>query len=599
MLRPGYTFANSAEEIRRLAASHPAYAELLDKAMQTARFARENFHDDPARISGWGHNFVCPRCASQMRFDIRMNYDPPHTYTCPHCGATASGQDYDEAWVYYYRFNYGNYAQSAAFAALLGDEESLAYLLRYVDFYADHYDDFPVHGKYAGRGKVMGQSLDEAVWAIALIEALCLCGDLIPEEKKLLWHEKMFRPMAELLIPQSMHIHNIPTWQQCCIGMIGLYFEDEELLTHALDSEFGIRAQVRTGFTADGIWHEGSLLYHYYTVQALTGFLALYALRAPDDPLFSTLEKMYAAPYALSYNGRLPALNDGWYPLEVTGIAARLLRAARISADPILTEQLDLIRKTEPNRLLTLEALLYGLADDGSVLLYAATNLALLKKPFHVLLKSGSLCMSHRHLDYLSILLPPFADDLGTPGYGHPLTPGWYRLAPSHNTVCVDEDMPGNILPTHVERTENGVRAVIEENVWQGIAEASRTLSRDGERIEDTTVFRSGEEHVFDWIFHSIGKAEYSADGSSAAPFGGKKGYEHFTDVRKMDCRGSFTARFTLENGRVLTLTVPETDGLEVYTAHSPGNPADNLRSTVILRRRAKEARFRVLYSET
>lgn len=599
MIRSGYTFSNSAEEIRRIAARDARYGNLLDDAQKKAEYARTHFHDDSSRISGWGHNFVCPHCASQMTFDVGMDYAPPHTYTCPHCGATASGQDYDEAWVYYYRFTYAQFAQSAALSALLGDSESLEYLLRYIDFYADRYDEFPVHGKHAGRGKVMGQSLDEAVWAIALIEALCLCGDRIPDERKVFWHEKLFRPIAELLIPQSRQIHNIPTWQHCCIGMIGQYFEDEELLQHALDSEFGLRAQVRSGFTTDGIWHEGSLLYHYYTVQALTNFLALYALRAPDDPLFSILEKMYDAPYQLSCCTMLPALNDGWYPLSITSAAPRLLRAARISADPILSEQLDLIRRQEPQRLLTLEALLYGNADDGSVLLYAATNLALLKQPFHALLKSGSLCMSHRHLDYLSLTLPPFSDDLGTPGYGHPLTAGWYRLAPSHNVVCVDEGMPGEILPTHVSRAGDGVCASMEENAWPGICRATRTLTRRGDSIEDTTVFLSEDEHTFDWFFHSIGRAEYSAAGAPAAPFGGRNGYAHFSDVLKMDCASSFTARFRLENGHVLTLVIPDTAGLEIYTAHSPGNPADSLRSSVILRRRGTEGRFRVLFTET
>ena len=65
-----------------------------------------------------------------------------------------------------------------------------------------------------------------------------------------------------------------------------------------------------------------------------------------------------------------------------------------------------------------------------------------------------------------------------------------------------------------------------------------------------------------------------------------------------MRADGGFEATFTLADGQTLALTVPETDGLEVYVAKSPDNPANNMRSTVILRRRAKEARFRTVFGK-
>ncbi|MGM9652924.1 MAG: heparinase II/III family protein [Eubacteriales bacterium] len=599
MIRTSYTFANSAQEIRRIAARLPDGDALLRQAHETSLAARTDFADQPERLSGWGHNFVCPKCASQMKFDVRMPYSAPNTYVCPHCGTSASGKNYDEAWVYYYRSTYAQYLESVALCAVLGDAESLSFLIRYMDFYAGNYERFPVHGEHAGRGKVMGQSLDEAVWGIALIRAVCICGELIPAEKKDFWYKKLFLPMAELLMPQSRSIDNIQTWLKCCIGMISICFGDEALLSHALDSEFGLRAQIREGFTADGIWRECSLLYHYYTLEALTNFFSLYALRAPDDPLFSIMEKMYAAPFALSFEGQLPALNDGWYPLPLAGKASLILRAARISEDSSLARQLDFIRETHPEKLRSIPALLYGCCTDGSVLLYKATNLALMKRPFHIILKSGVLCHNHRHRDYLSVVLPPFSDDIGTPGYGHPMTGGWYRLAPVHNTVCVDEDQPSAVIASHVEQIPDGVRAVIEEHAWSGLRTASRSLTADGEKLHDVTILKGEGEHVYDWIFHSIGQAEYSCAGTPASPFGEKNGYAYFSDIRKMDCGDVFCARFTLTDGRRLLLTVPDAKGYEIYTARSPGNPADNLRCSVILRKRAADAVFTVHYEQS
>ena len=53
-----------------------------------------------------------------------------------------------------------------------------------------------------------------------------------------------------------------------------------------------------------------------------------------------------------------------------------------------------------------------------------------------------------------------------------------------------------------------------------------------------------------------------------------------------------------VEEGNKLTLTVPNADGIEIYTAKSPDNPANNMRNTVILRRRAKDARFLVVFEK-
>ena len=69
-------------------------------------------------------------------------------------------------------------------------------------------------------------------------------------------------------------------------------------------------------------------------------------------------------------------------------------------------------------------------------------------------------------------------------------------------------------------------------------------------------------------------------------------------DIKKMKTDGSFKASFTIESGETLTLTVPVTEGIEVYTAKSPDNPADKKRNTVILRRTATDAEFTVHFSK-
>jgi len=595
MVRPTYTFSNDAETIRRLIKKKPNYRAIADKASADTAFAIEHFADDPTWVCGWYHDFCCPKCASTMRFDVNMQFSPPNLFTCPHCGETASGEAYDAAWIYQYRSFYGQLIQSAAVCAILGDTDATEYIIRYLDFYAENYAGFEVHGKHAGKGKIMEQGLDEAVWAIQVIRALYACGDLIPANKRTEWMEKLFQPMTALLIPQCNKVHNIPTWMLCAIGIIGMYFGDEKLLDHALNSEMGLRRQIAEGFTADGIWYEGSLGYHYYTVEALTYFFGFYAVRHPNDPLMDTFAKMHTAPQILSYDGyHLPSLNDSWYPCVTSNLAAL---AARICNDTSLTDAVEQIRKHAPNTLENVSALLYETVEPEATLL-AATNLAVMHKPFHALFKSGILAASHRHIDYLSLSIPPFSEDLGSPGYGHPLTSGWYRLAPSHSLICVDGEQPRKVVDSHVEATANGVRGII-DGKWLDLDKAYRTLTAEDETLIDESGMEARTEHTYDWIFHSTGTAQFSCDGEAAAALSDKPGFDFLEEIRRMNANGSFTARFTVEGVGTLSLSVPKTDGLEIYTARTPSNPADIKRTTVILRHRGKSAYFRVLFSRT
>ncbi len=614
MIRKGYTYANDAEQIRRLAAAYPFAAEALERARAEAHDWMTSFSDDVSRRSGWGHNFCCPKCASQMTFDPHMKFAPPNVFACPHCGEKVSSVKHDEAWVYTYRYRSAAALESVAVCALLGEEAAYDYMTRFIDFYAVHYAEFPVHGDWAGKGKIQGQSLDEAVWAIAVLRGVNACGLLarVGEAKARYWYETLFAPMAELLFPQAKSIHNIPTWLLCACANIAVTFGDGALLEKALDSEFGIRNQVAKGFTKDGIWHECSMTYHYYTAEALTHFAALFAVSHPDDPLLDEFEKIYTAPLAFAPDGwHLQCVNDGWYPQALGGSAPMMLRAERIVDSVELRSLAGEFLRRIPDRLAEPAMLLILRPEEDEatsvsatpakpaeeVMLYPDTNYAFFRTPVPAILKSGVLTRSHMHCDYCSLIVPPFSDDLGTPGYGHPLTPSWYRLGASHNVVTVDGAVPGQVLPSHVEHTASSVRAVVDTASAVPITRMERTLTPTADALLDECDYAADGEHTFDWLFHAKGDVTFSADGVPAGPLGTERGYQYFTDVRRMNVAPGerFTTSFCL-NGETLTVSAEVTDGMEVWTAKSPDNPADNTRTTLVLRLRGMEAKFRVRF---
>ena len=150
------------------------------------------------------------------------------------------------------------------------------------------------------------------------------------------------------------------------------------------------------------------------------------------------------------------------------------------------------------------------------------------------------------------------------------------------------------MIPTHVEETENGVRAVVDSG-WDGVISASRTLTPDGDMLHDCTEIVCDGEHIIDWLFHAEGEAVFSTEPGEAAFIGDKCGYESFTDVRKIDC-DELSASFTLD-GKTLTLRA-DTHNMEVFAAKSPGNPANVLRTSIILRVRGESAAFNVTFTQ-
>ncbi|HJA91691.1 MAG TPA: alginate lyase family protein [Candidatus Eisenbergiella merdipullorum] len=582
------------ERIQSLICSNKDYyTKIAIVAADESKGLCESFRDRADWVSGWAHAFVCPNCAAKMVFDESLSYSPPNDFICENCGKISSSTALDEAWVYYYRITVASRLESSAVCALLGDEEALHFLERYFDFYADNYDGFAIHGH--GNGKIMPQILDEAVWCILVLRALYPCRKLFSLEKRNKWFKKLFYPLVKLIdAPEHQWgIHNHVLWHKCAVGAVGLCFDDQTLLTEALEGPLGIWEQVTQGFNEDYFWFEGSPLYHYYSLEALTGFCQFLEDQIPNHPLMAILEKAYIAPLLLSYDGwQIPSINDGWYPLTLDRFADQIHRAAMCIHSDALLQQMDHIRKHNPKAIATPGSLLIDRVPD-IVKLWTASNLAIIKFPFHAILKSGSIAESHRHRDYLSLIIPPFSNDLGTPGYGHELYQSWYVLAASHNTVTIDFDQPHEIISTHIEKVDGGVRAVVDSG-WSDVISASRTLTTSNNTLYDLTEISCADDHTIDWIFHTEGAAKFSAAPSKSAFIGDRCGYEYFTDVYRLDC-DNLTAEFTL-NDYTLFLTV-DTSQFETFIAKTPGNPATVKRTALIFRSKGKYTVFNVAYT--
>ncbi len=586
------------------------FEPFFQRAQEEYAYLKDNFADSPAYVSGWFHDFCCPHCASQLKADPIVknhSFQGGNRYRCSACGCETEGNaTLDEAWVYSYRQKMVGALSGVALYALLGDGEALRLIVKFVDFYAQNYHAFPIHGKHAGRGKIMAQSLDEAVYLLTLLRALFSVRDRIDAEKRAEWKQQLFLPMCEFLLEQTdfHQIHNIALWMRCAVGAAALFLEDDELLSRAIEPPYGIRAQVEEGYTKDSIWNECSFHYHYYSTEALTHFLLYYREKAPNDPLFDRLADAYTVPVSFSHDGyTVPSLSDGWYPLSLKRYAPQIVSAAEILRSPALLKQLAILRERAPESLIGTGVLLHcgELLCDTNIdvpsvnfapcALLEDSRLAAFHGPFTALFRVGNRRFSHMHDDYLSLILPGISDDLGTPGYAHPMCDTYYRRSYSHNALCADgKSQPHVYRDTVILAHGEGVRGVA-ESLWEGI-DAERTVAWENGVLFDRLRASSSANHVYDWFFHVQGKL-LNAEADAQPLTETEVAYEHLSEVRFL---GEGKGRCLCFETALGILELEIHSEAELFLAKSPSNPATLLRETVLLRVAAPCAEFCVSY---
>jgi hypothetical protein len=186
-----------------------------------------------------------------------------------------------------------------------------------------------------------------------------------------------------------MGIHNIQCWKNSAVGLVGLATGRQELAREAIDDpERGFRVQIEKGITGDGLWFEGSLGYHQYTMSALWP-LAEGARRAGIDLYSDRYHTIYDAPLALALpNGDSPGFNDS--------------AGANLKAYGLLYEiAYARWRKPEYGRVVSntaresLEALLYGREDAAGGAIVPAES-AVLRHAGYAALRSPGITAAIR-----------------------------------------------------------------------------------------------------------------------------------------------------------------------------------------------------------
>lgn len=472
----------------------PTWAAARDAILQRAAAARGPDLRPADRAGGWGHAFYCPDHVVALEFD--PSHPPAHR--CPVDGELFQGEDVDGGWVCTLNgLLLGGIGASALIWRLTGDTGHRDYATEVVARYAEIYPDLPPYGKWVGKGRVAGQSLEEATWAIGMVDVVDRLSPALGADQLTAIRTRLLRPLADHLLEQRLlRIHNIECWHLAALAVLGVALDDDDLISAAVDGPTGLQAQFDSGLLADGWWVEGSPHYHFYMSTAMLH--AVRALRGRRDDLAgrADLREMLVTPLSMVRDDlSLPAFNDGWHSIGLpNGIAQYIGHyelAHALWPDPRFAAAIAAIVARGGSRA-SEAALLYGpdqvatTSPDGAVPaiawprkdLHPASGYAVLRDPDpdgrSLILKYGPHGGGHGHPDKLEVDWfahgVRLAPDAGSPAYTSPLQGPWFRQTLAHSTVVIDgESQPpgtGTLLAHLAPDPETGIGLVDASVAW-------------------------------------------------------------------------------------------------------------------------------------
>lgn len=612
------------ENYRKCLLENEEYKGVIDKIKNEVDEFYSEFHDDPTNNSEWGHNYFCDYDGGRLIFDIHK----PHDHICSVCGKNYKGELYDGVWTYFYR----NQAvltmwKAAGVYAFNKDEHYLSILKDLMSFYAKHYKEFKIHNKERevfdsydhmkwGCGRILPQGLNESIIAIRMIQALEIVKEDIDKEFKDFVYENLFKEIYHLLRPQVNAIHNIRCWNISAIGLIGLYFNDKEMIDFVFNGEFNIYRQIREGVTSDGFWYEGSIHYNFFTLEGISPLLLFgeiynhpFIKEAKDK-----VEMMFISAYNYSFDNQyLPNPNDGWPSINlktysyIYHVASHVFGEdsdvgnilKNIEANPNPRTPLPLSKPYYIDNKFAYERLLlntdYKYNDyipvKQSTKNFPNSNYAMLRNDYlNVFVKYGLNGPSHAHPDLINVEVMYKNDrisrDLSNAGYQSKMCKEWHRMSLAHNTIIRNgENIPSTTKGDTI--SYNPCHIVCKhEDVYPGVC-YTRDVEIKENILWDSYLVQAKEEANFDYVFH------LEANINVVIPDNAKRvennmgfdnnGYQHILEAYRVNTQNELTINASLDN-KEIKLCLMDLNGKEVYILKTMDNPVNKTRTTMLVR---------------
>lgn len=435
----------------------------------------------------------------------------PEGHTCPVCGTVYNDERTHRAWLTARHSHIDNACLTLAQAWHLTREDVFAReVWRLLCRYAELTPGWGRHDRWGRRGflaviggKRYAQSLDDACGIILQARAydLIYAWPGITQEARRTVERDLFRVTADSIYRMYLLYdgkNNHMTWFNAAVATVGTVLGDTAYLTRALDGSKGFRWQMTHSVTAEGLWYEGTLAYHFYALQAV--MVTLEAAQAAQADVTAEQEqtrRMFLAPLTLAYpDGTLPAINDS-DPASLDGYRRAYRQAAAQFDDPAL--QAFAAGEPVPQRPSEV------MSDAGLAYLRLWRE-----DPVMAILDFGQHGGHHGHPDKLNVLFfaggKELFPDIGRLSYSCAEYETWARQTVAHNTV---------VLGRRSQRPDNGTVLasgrsgaadyVVGESrgAYDGaVLRRALVLLPDGSLVDLFRVEQRGRGQIADWVLH-------------------------------------------------------------------------------------------------
>jgi hypothetical protein len=518
--------------------------EFLDDILDKAQSWLTKNVDVPQEGGGYTHYYVDPDTGAELIYDPNEPYRHENQ-----SGDLFTGERYDSAWRGLRHHELAEAVKTLGLAYLLETDATLkasyaTQARQIILSYTEKYPSFLFHdihgGNHASGGRVHSQTLDEAIWLLNIVAGYDSIYDsgVFTDAEKVLIEKNMIREATNVVLGYDSGLTNWRVWQNATIGAVGFLLNDQSLVDEALYGESGFKVHMQQAVLDDGLWHEGSIHYHFFVVR---GYIQLSeaALRSGIDLYQNPRYRlMFETPLDfIMPNLKFPKLGDVQKenklylsPFEIanarwnSSITNRFLRSIYDSGTP----RLDLTDFLYGAPLYDgLTAFLYGapLYDGGSLFEPASiysepSGLGILRsgaseKQLYLLMRYGpdGNVGGHDHLDKLGIILyknREMLPDMGTCLYTLPEAVSWYKQTLSHNTLMMGEQSQLEGVSESIPLDYFGpagddlqvMQATVGDEVFSTGKSATRTLAMVRDQYVLDVVTARGGTGPYDLITH-------------------------------------------------------------------------------------------------
>ena len=595
------------------------YKKMLEEMSKEIEVLNENFQDSPELLSGWGHDYFCNEDGGALIYDINT----PHVHRCPICGKEYTGIKYDQCWRYTYRYNLmASLPKAALLYRVTKDRKYISYIERILNFYKENYLKFKLQAKgrvvedltidVGGASRIMPQGLNEAIMITKISFALELIKDEISQEWIEDLYNNFFKHVIDILDKQRVRIHNIALWIGAAIASVGALLNDKSIIDSVYNGEFGVRNQIKQGFTKDGFWYEGSIHYNYFALEGVVTFFMIAKLNdyEIDKETLENILFILKAPYEYSFkNLRLPNPNDGWPDLGLKTYSYLYYMAYATYKDE-LKELLEIIEGNKDERTdvalsktyyfenrIPLEKLVFAPEIDGKDIpdrrkskLFSNSSFGMLRNDrVNVFMKYGHYTDSHIHPDKMNLEVmideKYLTRDLSNPGYGSKMCNEWNRMTISHNSVVIDGKNQDTVNAGKVEVFTDTQMRVVNEEAYSDDTKFTREINLLERGYEDKFTVETTNRKVKDWFFHLENGIELETSLTLEEVNLGysENGYQHLKEMKRVITSSNRVELIWDFYGKKLKSEI-NLEGKELFIGKSYDNPGNRYRTTLVLR---------------